>query len=286
MTKRLLRSPRWRRLGFGLRTVLGLRPPGGFFIPYRYAASVEPIGYGALEPRLAAALPACRELLAEIERHRGALLALCGPPPAPRFDQDWFPRLDAAAAYAVVRRCRPRRIVEVGSGHSTRFLARALGDGGLPDSILTCIDPAPRVALNGLAAVRRIAAVVQDAPEAVFGELEAGDILFVDSSHVLVPGSDVDVLLNRVLPALPAGALVHFHDVFLPDPYPAAWAWRGYGEQMALACLLQGGAYEVVFASRYLATRHAPLLAGGVLAALPLRDGAFESSLWLRKRAP
>jgi hypothetical protein len=121
----------------------------------------------------------------------------------------------------------------------------------------------------------------------VFGELAAGDVLFVDSSHVLMPGSDVDLLLNGVLPTLAPGVLVHFHDVFLPDPYPAAWAWRGYNEQAALACLLQGGdAYEIVFASRYLATRHAALLADGVLAALPLRDGAFESSLWLRRRGP
>ena len=67
-----------------------------------------------------------------IEQYAAELEAIgSAPPPAPRWNQDWFPRLDAAAAYAMVRNTRPRRIVEVGSGHSTRFMARAVADGGL-----------------------------------------------------------------------------------------------------------------------------------------------------------
>src|SRR5262245_31183128 len=83
-------------------------------------------------------------LLSLIEGHARELEAI-GPdaPPAPRWNQDWFPRLDAAAAYAMVRALRPKRIVEVGSGHSTRFLARAVADGGL-DTRITAIDPEPR----------------------------------------------------------------------------------------------------------------------------------------------
>jgi predicted O-methyltransferase YrrM len=86
-------------------------------------------------------------LLDSIEQHAADLEKIgAAPPPAPRWNQDWFPRLDAAAAYAMVRALRPRRIVEVGSGHSTRFMARAVEDGGLPTQILA-IDPAPRAAL-------------------------------------------------------------------------------------------------------------------------------------------
>ena len=55
-----------------------------------------------------------------------------------------------------------------------------------------------------------------------------------------MPGTDVDFLLNRILPALPAGVLVHVHDVFLPDDYPADWEWRGYNEQLGVAALIQG----------------------------------------------
>ena len=66
----------------------------------------------------------------------------------PRFTQDWFPRLDAAAAYAMVRRARPSRLVEIGAGHSTRFMAQAVADGGLATQIV-CIDPRPRIAIEG-----------------------------------------------------------------------------------------------------------------------------------------
>jgi hypothetical protein len=268
-----------RRFGMALATLLGRAR--GFFIPYRYAATVEPCAYPAIETRLAACVPAFDSVLAEIERHGERLERMRGPAPQPRFDQGWFPTLDAAAAYAIVRRARPARIVEVGSGHSTRFLARAIADEALATE-LVCIDPAPRAPLRGLP-VRWIEDVVQRAPAACFAHLRSGDVLFVDSSHVLMPGTDVDWLLNRVLPGLAAGVLVHFHDVFLPDPYPAAWAWRGYNEQQALAPLLHGPTYACLFASHYIASRSPERLDRGVLARLP-RAGAPEGSLWLAKR--
>jgi hypothetical protein len=113
-------------------------------------------------------------------------------------------------------------------------------------------------------------------------ELDAGDVLFVDSSHVLVDGSDVAFIFTELLPRLRAGALLHVHDIFLPDPYPRAWAWRGYNEQAAVAGLLLGG-FELVFASRW-ARAHAPELLGPVGRAMHLPPGAFETSLWLRRR--
>jgi hypothetical protein len=130
--------------------------------------------------------------------------------------------------------------------------------------------------------VRWIGDVVQRVRETEFSRLQPGDMLFVDSSHVLMPGTDVDWLLNRILPRLAAGVLVHFHDVFLPDPYPAGWAWRGYNEQQALAPLLHSGAYECRFASHYARTRLPDRLERGVLARLP-RHAAPDSSLWLQK---
>jgi predicted O-methyltransferase YrrM len=264
----------------GLWTLFGR--PRGFFLPYRYAARVGPCAYPALEDRLAAAAPDFEAVLADIETYADALAALRGPAPAPRFDQGWFPTLDAAAAYAIVRSSRPRRIVEVGSGHSTRFLARAVADEGLATELI-CIDPAPRAALAGLP-VRWLEAVVQDAPPPLFRELSVNDVLFVDSSHILMPGTDVDWLLNRILPQLATGILVHFHDVFLPDPYPASWAWRGYNEQQALAPLLHSPAWRCRFASHHVRTRRPERLARGALAHLP-PPAAPESSLWLEKRA-
>jgi hypothetical protein len=218
-------------------------------------------------------------LLSCIEQYQADLEAIgSAPPPAPRWNQDWFPRLDAAAAYAMVRSLRPRRIVEVGSGHSTRFLARAVADGGL-DTRITAIDPQPRASIEALP-VEWLRMRVQRA--AAFPALGEGDILFIDSSHQLKPGSDVEFLMNAVLPLLPAGVRVHFHDIFLPDDYPPAWEWRRYNEQAAVASLIERNILKVDFASHAVVSR-SPENIRGVLARLPLVPGAIESSLWLTK---
>jgi len=276
---------RWRRLRFGLATVLGIAPRG-FFIPCRHAGAVaDPVGenaYPALAPLFEGARGRMEALLGAIDGYAAELRAIGGdPPPAPRWDQAWFPPLDAAAAYALVRTRKPSRIVEVGGGHSTRFLARAAADGGLATAIAT-IDPAPRALLP--AGVAHIAAPLQAAPDAAAG-LGPGDMLFIDSSHILMPGSDVDLALSRLWPRLSPGVLVHFHDIFLPDGYPASWRWRGYNEQSGVAALLAGGAAAVIFASHFAATRMADRLGRTVVASLPRHPAAIDASLWLEKKA-
>lgn len=267
----------WRRWVLGLAILGGTG--NGYFIPQRYAGrSPAPASYPALEPRFRTAEAEFVARLDEARRYRETLLSYAETaPPAPRFAQDWFPRLDAAIAYALVRSRRPRRIVEVGSGHSTRFLARAIADEGLT-TVLTAIDPAPRAALAGLAVDWR-RQPVQAAGSAPFAGLAAGDILFIDSSHVLMPGSDVDFLLNEIWPRLPVGVLVHIHDILLPDAYPDSWCWRGYNEQNALALLL--GQTRLLWSSHWVATRLARAVAESGLDALPLLSGAYETSLWL-----
>ena len=270
----------------GLATVTGLARRG-FFIPYRHAGSLPPAGqrqpYAALERLFEARRAAIETWLDAIDGYAAELEAIGGaPPPAPRWARPGFPRLDGAAAYAIARTLAPRRIVEVGCGHSTRFFARAVADGGLNTEI-TAIDPAPRAVLEGLAPVRLLRMTVHEAGEAPFQGLESGDILAIDSSHILMPGSDVDMLFNRVLPALPAGVFVHIHDIFLPDDYPADWDWRGYNEQLGVAALIAGGGWELQFASHYATTRMAARVASGVIDRLHLPDGAHEASLWLKK---
>ncbi|MEM7223076.1 MAG: class I SAM-dependent methyltransferase [Pseudomonadota bacterium] len=276
---------RRRRAWFGLQTVLGVKTRG-FFLPYRYAETLPGPGqrpsYAPVEALFAGARDRFAARLRELDAFAEAFAAIGkDPAPAPRWDQDWFPRLDAAIAYAAVRRLAPRRIVEVGSGHSTRYLARAVADGALATQI-TAIDPAPRAALAGLA-VTWIEASLPAAGRAPFGDLAAGDILMIDSSHLLMPGSDVDFLLGHLLPELPAGVVVQVHDIFLPDDYPAAWDWRGYNEQLGVLPLLFGGAWRVDFASHYAATRMAEEVAASAAGAIALADGAYESSLWLEK---
>lgn len=266
----------------GLATLAGSRPQG-WFIPYRYAGTVaEPAGYPALEPIFADAEPVFAAFLGDIDEFAAALETI-GPddPPQPRWNQGWFPRLDAAAAYAMVRTRQPARIVEVGSGHSTRFMVRAAADGALGTGIVA-IDPAPRAAIADLG-VRHVAATLHEADPAIIAALGPGDILFIDSSHILMPGTDVDYLLNAVWPSLPPGVLVHIHDMLLPDGYPAAWTWRGYNEQSAVAPLLTAGAAKPLFAAHYAATRMTAAVDATVVGRLPLIGGAIETSLWIEK---
>lgn len=272
----------WRKLALGLPTLIGARPQG-FFIPYRYADQLRPPAtYDAAGDLFAAARPEFMAGLGLLETYRNDLarIADMADAPAPRWGQEWFAPLDAAMLYAIIRARAPRLLLEIGSGHSTRFAARAIADGALATRHVA-IDPQPRAALGQLP-VTLHKCVLGDADPAIFAELAAGDILFIDSSHILMPGTDVDQLFNRILPALPAGALVHIHDIFLPDDYPADWAWRGYNEQLAVLPLLTSGAYRTLFASRFVATRLHKEGAALLLATLP-PNKTPATSLWLEK---
>jgi len=283
----------WRRLAFGLPTLLGIARRG-FFIPYRYAGNLPDAAtlpqYEAARTLFARHEADFAALLDDLGRYESDLLAIAADrtPGAARFDQDWFPTLDAVVAYGMVRMRRPGRIVEIGSGHSTRFLARAITDGKLATR-LTAIDPQPRAAIRRLA-IEHVAVTVPPRDPAsvmpLFDTLQDGDMLFVDSSHVLMPGSDVDHVLNRLVPALPAGAILHLHDILLPDPYPADWRWRGYNEQNAVLPLLIGGGFRPLFASHHAATRMAGRVADSVVGRLPGAPGAMPASLWLERAGP
>lgn len=266
-----------RRLRMGLQTVLNVRKQG-FFIPYRYAETVpEPGAYPMHEMLFKQAEPAFQEVLDSMETCAGALEALKGPAPAPRWKQDWFPRADGAAAYAIVAARKPGRIVEVGSGHSTRFMAAAAGR----ETQIICIDPEPRAKFGDLP-VNWLRGVLDESHLPLFQTLEPGDIAFFDSSHLLVPGCDVDIILNRILPMLRPGVLVHIHDILLPDPYPDQWAWRGYAEQNGLGGWLLAGGLRPVFSSHYAVTRM-KAAETGVLSRLPMPRDAIETSLWTVK---
>lgn len=273
---------RWRYIAMGLETVLGWRRRG-FFIPYGYADGVDDRTgrYAPLETLFASREDSFESHLQAIEGFRDQLLSIDGNgSERARWDQDWFPRLDAAAAYTMVRTLAPSRIIEVGSGHSTRFMVRAVTDGGL-DTKITAIDPAPRATIEDLPITLK-QQTLQGIDAGLFDELTAGDMLCIDSSHILMPGTDVDIAVNRILPRLPAGVIVFFHDIFLPDEYPESWSWRGYNEQNAVGALMQAG-FELLFASHYVFRAMESKWSRTVIADLPLVDGALESGLWLRK---
>jgi predicted O-methyltransferase YrrM len=269
---------RWRRFALGLPTVLGLKPRG-WFIPHRYAPLLPPPGaqppYPAIERLFEEHAAQFAAVLDAVDAQADALESCKA-----MFEQSWFPSLDAAVAYTLVRERKPRHIIEVGSGHSTRLLSKAVGGVGE----ILAIDPAPRADIADLPGVRVKSSTLQAAPATVFDGLVQGDVLFIDSSHILMPGSDVDILLNRVLPRLPSGTLVHIHDIFLPFDYPAIWGWRAYNEQQGVVPLLTSGAFKPLFSSVWAERRMADRLAASVISRLPRPPDALPASLWLEKR--
>ncbi len=271
-----------QRLKLGLMTVTGVAKRG-FFSPYRYAAGVpdQVEHYAEIAAMMRDATPAMNSVLANIQSRASELLAIGGDVPEPRWQQDWFTGLDAAAAYAIVSELRPKRIVEVGSGHSTRFMARAIRDGGFGCQF-TAIDPFPRATLAGLD-VHWEKSLLSADDFSHFDALESGDIAFIDSSHLLWPGTDVDILFARLLPRLASGVLIHIHDVFLPDGYPGEWHWRGYTEQQGVAALLAGGGFDIMFSSCFCRTRLDVAGMAPVIGILPVPAEMYETSLWLRK---
>lgn len=168
-----------------------------------------------------------------------------------------FSWLDSRSLFALLRHWRPNRMIEVGSGFST-LLAADVNRRFLDDSMqLSCIEPYPRPFLrqSALGLERLIEQKVQEIPLEVFQELQSGDILFIDSSHVAKTGSDVNYLYFEILPRLAPGVLVHIHDIFLPKEYPYEWVVsdnRSWNEQYLLrALLMHSTAFRVVFGCSY-----------------------------------
>ena len=152
--------------------------------------------------------------------------------------QRFFSSLDAVALYGMLVEFRPKRLIEVGSGYSTKFARRAILDHGLPTH-LTSIDPEPRAEIDQICD-RVIRQPLEEVDLSVFDELQPDDFLFIDSSHRTFTNSDVTVVFLDVLPRLRDGVLVHIHDIFWPYGYPHEWNDRYYSEQYLLGAYILG----------------------------------------------
>ncbi len=153
-----------------------------------------------------------------------------------------FSGADALVHYALVADLKPKRIIEIGSGGSTHIARKSIIDAGLTTTV-TCIDPAPRADITAVADRIELKSVLEADP-AIFKDLAAGDILFIDGSHYAFNGSDVVYLFLEIIPSLPPGVIVHIHDIMLPHEYVEEFSARHYNEQYVLAPLLLGGLIE------------------------------------------
>jgi predicted O-methyltransferase YrrM len=178
------------------------------------------------------------------------------------YENSSYSYADAIFLGCMMLEFKPRRIIEVGCGFSSAAMldiSERFFDGRI-DCLF--IDPDPS-RLRSLLEQKEVAArlmekKLQDVPLNVFSGLEAGDILFIDSSHISKVGSDVNLIFFDVLPRLQKGVLVHIHDVFYPLEYPQAWLQRGWvwNEQYLLHAFLQfNHAFAVRLFSHFLIAR-------------------------------
>lgn len=132
-----------------------------------------------------------------------------------------FGGADADYWYCLIRFLKPRRIIEVGSGSSTRIAIKALLENGAQCEHI-CVEPYEEPWLENCGA-KIVRQRLEDVNKSIFRELSAGDILFIDSSHIIRPQGDVLVEVLEILPLLAPGVVVHFHDIFSPWHYHYKW---------------------------------------------------------------
>jgi hypothetical protein len=226
------------------------------------------------------------------------------------YNNGFFETIDAEIAYCLVRQYKPRRIVEVGGGYSSRVMAAALDQNFKFDGVrgeLVTIDPYPdRFPQKALSdRVHLITQTVQNVDLDVFLSLESGDFLFLDSSHVVGIGSDVVREYLEIVPRIAGGVFIHAHDIFIPGDYPREAVLHNlafWSEQYLLQALLMFNTqFEVVWGSSYMQSRANTALENAFprwqhsyrnmpvekRRFLPTRDGdrVWPSSFWMRKLA-
>jgi predicted O-methyltransferase YrrM len=175
------------------------------------------------------------------------------------FNQEWFSYADAIFLYCFIRHFKPKRIIEVGSGFSSAVMLDTLEHFPYGNVDVTFIEPFPERLLGTLKAkdrqsVRIIENRIQEVDMDLFSSVNAGDLLFIDSSHVLKYGSDLQKIFFEILPKLPVGSFVHFHDIFFPFEYPSQWLAQGryWNEDYFLRAFLSyNESWAVVFFNHY-----------------------------------
>lgn len=169
----------------------------------------------------------------------------------PYLDNYFFGILDAAALGAIIKKFKPAKIVEIGSGISTRYMKLFCKKYSMSSQIV-CIDPFPRVEIAQVADQIINMPLEQAVMENVI-ELTANDILFMDGSHYVFQGNDTLLFFFNLLPSLPSGVVIHVHDIYLPYDYEKGVSQHLWAEQYLLATMLIAGLkeYRILYPSFY-----------------------------------
>jgi hypothetical protein len=203
------------------------------------------------------------------------------------FDNPNFSYGESIVLYCLIKLLKPKRIVEIGSGHSSCVILdtnQRCFDGAIDCSF---VEPYPELLLSLMdqgdrKRTRVLGQRVQEVSLDLFTQLAPGDILFVDSSHVSKVGSDVNYIFFEILPRLAPGVYVHFHDIMAGFEYPSEWIYQGraWNEAYLMRSFLQyNSAFSIELFNSYLGHFHRAAL----IRALPLADRNPGTSLWLKK---
>lgn len=201
-----------------------------------------------------------------------------------------YESVDAESLYAMVRYSRPRRVVELGSGASSHVIAAAAADAAAAGAPFEhdIFDPYPfeAAAFGWVTSATIFPYRAEDVDRMFFDRLESGDIVFVDTTHTVKTGGDVNRIFLEILPRLAPGVLVHVHDIFLPYEYPRQWIVderRLWAEQYLLQAFLAfNTAFEVVFPA-HAVTRAEPDLVKELIPSLT--SATSPGAFWIRRRA-
>lgn len=144
--------------------------------------------------------------------------------------------LDLVMYYTVIASTNPSKILEFGSGITTKIAGKAKKDYNLQTELWT-FDPKPRAEIEKI--TDKLTRQSFDKTDlAVFAELKGGDIISFSNSHRIFPGSDVTIFFLEVLPLLPVGVKVHLQHIYLPYDYPQEKCDKYYSEQYGLSIFL------------------------------------------------
>lgn len=193
---------------------------------------------------------------------------------------DFYRSPDAEVLYLMVRNYMPRTIVEIGSGHSTRIIRQAIADGNLAVQHHS-IDPKPRSEIEAVVTHMHLRRFEEVEADGIIGKLQAGDILFIDSSHEVRVANDCAKLYCIILPMLPTGVIIHVHDIFLPYDYPKEFAhsYPHWGEQYLLQAYLSGHNHTLLWPGAFV-QRTKP----GIEKLLPFLSLGQAQSFWFITR--
>jgi hypothetical protein len=200
------------------------------------------------------------------------------------FNNMAFDGLDANVYYSMIRHFKPKRITEVGSGWSTKIASLAVG-ANKEEVEFVSIEPYPLYFMSSIPNLTRlIKKKVENVDLSELRKLGKNDILFIDTSHVIRTGGDVNYLMLDVLPELNAGVIVHIHDIFMPYEYPADWVkkeHRFWTEQyLVLAFLIFNNSFDVLISNSFLTGKEQKL----VKSTFKSKDRPWGgASLWIRK---